>query len=134
MKFLVDTNVWLEILLAQERAGEAQSFLNAFETSEFALTEFSLYSLGVILTRLQKADAFAEYLADVIDRGQVACIRLQPSSLRQVLVIQKQFQLDFDDAYQYAVAEEHDLVIVSFDRGFDKTTRGRKEPAAVVRM
>jgi len=29
--------------------------------------------------------------------------------------------LDFDDAYQYALAEKHDLIIVSFDSDFDKT-------------
>lgn len=41
------------------------------------------------------------------------------------------FNLDFDDAYQYAVAEKYDLTIVSFDDDFDGTTRGRSEPSAV---
>jgi len=41
------------------------------------------------------------------------------------------FNLDFDDAYQYAVAEKHDLTIVSFDSDFDGTTRGRREPATI---
>ena len=40
--------------------------------------------------------------------------------------------LDFDDAYQYALAEKHDLIIVSFDSDFDKTKRGRKSPAEVI--
>jgi predicted nucleic acid-binding protein len=37
----------------------------------------------------------------------------------------------FDDAYQYAVADEYDLTIVSFDTDFDKTTRGRQPPSAI---
>ena len=41
------------------------------------------------------------------------------------------FNLDFDDAYQYAVAEKYDLTIVSFDKDFDRTTRGRREPSAI---
>jgi len=35
------------------------------------------------------------------------------------------FGLDFDDAYQYALAVKYDLTIVSFDSDFDRTTRGR---------
>jgi predicted nucleic acid-binding protein len=41
------------------------------------------------------------------------------------------FSLDFDDAYQYALADKYDLTIVSFDRDFDRTTRGRSEPSAI---
>jgi len=44
------------------------------------------------------------------------------------------FNLDFDDAYQYAIAEKYDLTIVSFDRDFDRTERGRKTPGEVVRI
>ena len=36
--------------------------------------------------------------------------------------------LDFDDAYQYAVAERYDLTIVSFDHDFDQTKKGRVLP------
>ena len=65
--YLVDTNVWLEVLLAQERAAEAQTFFTSI-----------------------------------------------------------------DDAYQYVAAEKHDLIIVSFDKDFDRTTRGRKTPAEII--
>jgi predicted nucleic acid-binding protein len=40
----------------------------------------------------------------------------------------KNFNLDFDDAYQYAVAEKHGLNIVSFDADFDRTEKKRKVP------
>ncbi|MDI6810798.1 MAG: PIN domain-containing protein [archaeon] len=46
--------------------------------------------------------------------------------------IANRFHLDFDDAYQYTVAEKHDLQIVSFDTDFDRTERGRKTPDEVV--
>jgi predicted nucleic acid-binding protein len=45
----------------------------------------------------------------------------------------KQFNLDFDDAYQYVAAEKHDLTIVSFDSDFERTGRGRKTPAEVLK-
>jgi predicted nucleic acid-binding protein len=40
--FLVDTNVWLEVLLAQERADEASRFLQGVDAAELAISEFSL--------------------------------------------------------------------------------------------
>lgn len=53
--FLVDTNVWLELLLSRQHANEVRKFFQATNASQLAITEFSLYSLGVILTRLKKA-------------------------------------------------------------------------------
>ena len=44
----------------------------------------------------------------------------------------REFNLDFDDAYQYTAAEKHDLTIVSFDADFDRTKRGRKTPWEVL--
>ena len=44
----------------------------------------------------------------------------------------QKFNLDFDDAYQYAVAEKYDLTIVSFDTDFDRTERGRETPGEVL--
>jgi predicted nucleic acid-binding protein len=41
------------------------------------------------------------------------------------------FNLDFDDVYQYALADKHDLTIVSFDSDFDRTTRGRSQPSII---
>jgi len=52
--YLVDTNVWLEAILEQERAEEARTFLQNTESQQLALTDFSLFSIGVILTRLRK--------------------------------------------------------------------------------
>jgi predicted nucleic acid-binding protein len=37
--FLVDTNIWLELLLDQERASEVRRFLEAYEASQLAITE-----------------------------------------------------------------------------------------------
>jgi len=41
------------------------------------------------------------------------------------------YNLDFDDAYQYVVAEKHGLGLVSFDSDFDRTRRGRKAPSEI---
>ncbi len=42
------------------------------------------------------------------------------------------YNLDFDDAYQYTIAENYDLQLVSFDTDFDRTERGRVTPQQVL--
>jgi hypothetical protein len=42
------------------------------------------------------------------------------------------FGLDFDDAYQYVIAEKFDLTLVSFDTDFDRTDKKRIIPAGII--
>ena len=48
--YLVDTNVWLERLLDQERSEEVGQFLTEIAPDELAVSDFTLHSIGVILT------------------------------------------------------------------------------------
>jgi uncharacterized protein len=50
--YLVDTNVWLESILDQERAEEVRSFMRQVEGRLLAITEFSIYSVGITLSHL----------------------------------------------------------------------------------
>ncbi len=129
--FLLDTNIWLELLLDQERAGEVRRLLEGQEARQFAITEFSLYSLAIILTRLKKDEVFTDFLADTVEDSGVRLLRLGAGDLKQAVTVGQKFGLDFDDAYQYVAAEKHDLTLLSFDADFDRTTRGRKMPAQV---
>jgi predicted nucleic acid-binding protein len=130
--FLVDTNVWLELLLEQEKADAVRQFLQRIEARLLSLTEFSLYSIGVTLTRLKKDDVFEDFLSDTIEDSGVGRVRLDTTDLKRVLAVRQKFQLDFDDAYQYVAAEKHSLTLVSFDGDFDRTERGRKTPSEVL--
>jgi len=46
---LIDTNVWLELLLDQEKAEQVQSLFQQIDSSLMAISEFSLYSISLIL-------------------------------------------------------------------------------------
>ena len=59
-------------------------------------------------------------------------LSLDISDLKELYKIAQRFKLDFDDAYQYAIAEKYNLQIVSFDKDFDRTERGKKEPSGVL--
>jgi len=126
--YLVDTNVWLGLLLDQEKALEVRRVLQRVEADLLAITEFSLYSIGIILTRLKKDDVFENFLSDTIEDSGVMQVRLDTSGLKKVLAIRCRYHLDFDEAYQYVAAEGYGLTIVSFDKDFDRTEKGRKVP------
>ncbi len=51
MKVLLDTNIFLEILLAQENAENAKALLIQSAQHEFFITNYSLHSIGLLLFR-----------------------------------------------------------------------------------
>ena len=61
--FLVDTNVFLEILLGQEKMELCQQFLNEKQGNIY-ISDFSLHSIGVILFRHKKAEIFQSFIDD----------------------------------------------------------------------
>ena len=130
--YLLDTNVWLERLLDREHSEDVARFLNRIPGDHLFITDFSLHSIGVILARLKQAGALVRFLDDAFNYGAVRLVHLMPPDLAQVVERISQFHLDFDDAYQYVAAEKYDLILVSFDKDFDRTGRKRKTPGEIL--
>ena len=130
--YLLDTNLIAEVLLRQAKAEEVKRFLESTVPKNLYLTEFSLYSLGIILLRRKMHDAFLQAVDDLLLTGGIRLVRLELEDMQNIVHAARTFNLDFDDAYQYAVAEKYNLIIVSFDSDFDRTERGRKTPDIVV--
>ena len=130
--YLVDTNLIAEILLRQAKAGEAKRFLESTAPENLYLTEFSLYSLGIILLRHKMHDTLLRTVDDLLLTGGIRLVRLGLEDMQDIVHAARRFSLDFDDAYQYAAAEKYNLSIVSFDSDFDRTERGRQIPAEVL--
>lgn len=78
------------------------------------------------------ADTFVKSVNDLITNGGVIETRLTTTELSNVIEAAGDYRLDFDDAYQYTVAERYALTLVSFDADFDRTSRGRKTPDQVL--
>jgi len=132
--FVVDTNIWLEALLEQERQAQACEFLGTTPSDQLALTEFSLYSLGIILCRMGREGLFEQFLSDTLVSSRLVRVRLGLEELRRVAAAVRQYELDFDDAYQYVAAATLGWRIVSFDRDFDRTDQGRLTPAEALQL
>jgi len=115
--FLVDTNMFLEILLRQERKEECKNFLDR-NSGNIHLTDFSLHSIGIICFRYGKEEMFQKFIEDILPF--IDLITLPLDHYPEVIKNKKELNLDFDDSYQYTVAKYFDLKIATMDTDFEK--------------
>jgi predicted nucleic acid-binding protein len=126
VRLLIDTNIVLEVILEQAKAEEARTLLAKTEEHEFFISNYSLHSIGLFLFRRKQHHVFRRFLDDMMFQAGMMVASLSVEDMASVIKAAQRFALDFDDAYQYAVAERYGLTIVSFDTDFDRTKRGRK--------
>lgn len=131
---LIDTNIFLEWLLGQQRADERVALLDKVRAGEIQafVTDFALHSIAVILERAGKRDELASLMSSLasFEGMSVLCASLEeyPAIARQAL----DTGLDFDDAYHAYFAQKQDIPLISFDRHFDGLLE-RKTPNDVLR-
>jgi predicted nucleic acid-binding protein len=113
--YLLDTNIFLEILLDQEKSSECKKFLLSNENQIF-ISDFSLHSIGVILFRYKKTKVFNSFLEDVISKIRV--LNLPTSEYKQMVSSINKLKMDFDDLYQYQIAKYFELKVVTMDSDF----------------
>ena len=112
---MIDTNIFLEILLNQEKSEVCKTYLNE-SIGKICMSDFSLHSIGVILFRNEKIDLYKAFINDVLPK--VKLVTLQSKDYYKVADIANQFNLDFDDAYQVAVAKSLNLSVSTMDNDF----------------
>jgi hypothetical protein len=132
MKLLLDTNIFLEIILDQERASEAKKLLLRTDQHDFYLSDYSLHSVGLLLFRRNQHQMFQEFVQDVILNGGVGVLSLTSNEIGDVVQAAQKFNLDFDDAYQYSLAIRTNADLVSFDKDFSRTDLGCKVPSDIL--
>lgn len=132
MRLLIDTNIVLEVILEQAKAEEAQALLVKTEEHEFFISDYALHSIGLLLFRRKQHHVFQEFVNDMMFQAGMMVASLSVEDMVSVIEAAQRFGLDFDDAYQYAVAEKYGLTIVSFDADFDHTEQGRKTAGEIL--
>lgn len=115
--YLVDTNIFLEILLKQEKSEACKNFLDE-NIGLLHITDYSLHSIGVILFKLNEDSLFVKFLKDTLLKTQL--ISLPKNEYQEVVNNRKQQKLDFDDAYQYSVCKHYEFKLVTMDQDFRK--------------
>jgi uncharacterized protein len=126
--YLLDTNVFLEYILRRSRVEEVKSFFRRADLSTLHISDFSLHTIGVIFLREHKSREFLTFVDEDIIASGIRIVTVTPDNFSKITGAAETFHLDFDDAYQYAAAEQYGLSIVSFDKDFERTEKGRAEP------
>ena len=128
--YLVDTNIFVEFLLEQDRAEESLRIMERIEQGELKayITSFALHSIAVILDRRKELDLMEKFLERVIQAKGLQVYQTEPIEEKAITALMRTVRLDFDDTLHYFVATKLVATLISFDRGFDKTDLKRIEP------
>jgi len=131
--YLLDTNIILELLLNQKKADEVERFLLETPQEMLCISEFTLDSIGVALVRRSMHEIFLKAIDDLLLTNAISLLQLPPEDMQKLIQAAQKFKLDYGDAYQYALVEKYNLILISYDSDFDKTKRGRSTPADILK-
>src|SRR3989338_11585854 len=111
--YLIDTNIFLEILLEQEKSRECESLLSKIPDGKilFYVGSFTIHSIEVIMTRNKKLNELTEFLMDII-KSKIVRLETSITEDLSVLKVMKEIKLDFDDAMQCYLCTKFNLNIV----------------------
>ena len=114
--YLLDTNILLEILLNQRKAEKCKEFID-HNIEELIISDFSLHSIGVILLRYEKEEAFNIFMDDIAPTFKILSLPL--SLYSHIYELKRNYDLDFDDAYNFKISEFFNLILVTMDKDFE---------------
>jgi predicted nucleic acid-binding protein len=128
--YLVDANVFLELLYKRDRWRECRDFLNKVKAGAIKshVLHFTLHGISAILGDPKLVSRF---LSEIATWRGLTVIDLSIDEEVVASELANSVGLDFDDGLQYYYAKKAGLQIVSFDRDFDKTDVKRVEPKDV---
>lgn len=129
--FLIDTNIFLELFLGQEKADECEKLLEEVSEGELeaVVTKFSIHAIEAILN---DSDLILLFLRNLQNSIGISIYETSIEDEIAASMLMKKNGLDFDDSLQYYIAKKLGVeFIVSYDRHFDKTDLPRKEPSDI---
>ena len=115
--YLIDTNIFLEILLNQNKSQDCKKFLSN-NIEKLFISDFSLHSIGVILLRQGYSKLYKKFITDVLPKVQITT--LPKDDYAKILPIKDKFGLDFDDSYQYCISDVYNYKLVTLDQDFSE--------------
>jgi predicted nucleic acid-binding protein len=117
MPYLFDTNIFLEILLDQDKKNKAKKILSD-NIDQLYISDFSLHSIGVILLKQKKFKIFNAFLSDIIPHATI--LGLPKNSYSDLNIFSEKYSMDFDDSYQVIIANEYNLDVLTMDKDFQR--------------
>jgi uncharacterized protein len=133
VRYLIDSNIWLERLLDQDKSDIVSEFLDTVPLDQIFISDFALHSIGVIMSRQNKLDILDKFVNDLFFNGCIDQISLEPRNFPDIISNIKRYKLDFDDANQLTVALKYDMTIVTFDKDFNIQGINKKSPEEILK-
>jgi predicted nucleic acid-binding protein len=128
---LVDTNIFLEVLLAQQRKDDCAAFLHRLVKAKEVgvVTDFSIHSIMVIMGNLGRLEELRIFLLSIIAYKGLKIYNTTINDEIKAAQIAQTKKLDIDDALQYTAAKALNVqAIVSLDKHFNNLEIPRKDP------
>jgi predicted nucleic acid-binding protein len=113
--YLLDTNIFLEILLGQDKKEACKKFIIT-NGKDCCVSDFTVYSIGIVLFKKKLFDDYKNFFIDISSFMKI--ISLPHAEHIQLSTEAKSLKLDFDDLYQYQVAKNNNLSLVTMDNDF----------------
>lgn len=121
--YLLDTNIFLEILLDQDHAQACQKLIASLNLEEPAwVTSFSLHAIEAILSQKKRYKALQSFLSFLSDHPFLETYSTTLIEEKKICLLAPKVNLDFDDTLQYFVAKKRGLILVTLDKDFRKVS------------
>jgi predicted nucleic acid-binding protein len=93
--FLIDTNIFFEVMLGQEKSVEVKDFFNRADLSSLFLTDFSLFSIGIIYFRERNPGPFIKLVNEDIGTSGLRIASLDLPEYPNIARYANEYHLDF---------------------------------------
>lgn len=134
--YLIDTNIFLEVMLSRERNEECKELLRMLKEGrlEGIITDFTIHAIIVLLDRFKKLNALKSFLQSLTAYEGLYIYTTSLYGEIRAVELAAETGLDMDDSIQYyAALSVNAEAIISFDRHFDNLKIPRKEPKDIVK-
>lgn len=131
---LIDTNVFLELLLGREKAEDCEALLDAVSKGEIeaVVTHFTVHAVEATLGAGQ---ALITFLRSLESSEGLYVYETGISEEISTAMLAPKIGLDFDDALQYYASKRLGVeAIVSFDKHLDDLDIPRTEPSGFIKQ
>lgn len=132
---LIDTNVFLEIILSQKHMQECADLLDAIKenliSEKVYITRFSLGAIEAIARK--KHIGFIRELLLLIYEGKILIPKLNIADDLMINSVREDLGLDFDDTVQFVATQKAGTYIVTFDKDFKNKPIKIKTPKQILK-
>lgn len=129
---LIDTNIFLEAALGQERSEECQALLTAVARGkvEATVTHFTIHEVAAVLAQ---GERLLDFFRAIEGSEGMSVYDSSITDEMAISILSEKIRRDFDDTLQYFVAEKIGAIgIASLDKHFDGLDIPRLEPSEIL--